>query len=355
MRLFVLLLLAALLVPSAARASSSTNLVISQIFAGGGNSGAPLQNDFVELLNRGSTTIDLSGWTVQYAPATGTSWQVATLTGSVGPGRYYLVQLASAGQVGAALPAPDATGTLSLAATGGKVALVQGTAALTCGATAGTCSAVPSVDDFVGYGSATDYEGGGPAPALDNVNGAMRLGAGCTDTDSSANDFTAVAPLPRNTASTAAGCASPPSPAQSATVDVDIEPLISVTLSRAALSFGQATAGSTPASLSESVTVKSNRSTGYSLSVHRSAFSPSDLPLAVSSSAPAGAQLGLPSGGALTPIPVTPSADLLVGTTSAASPAAGDVWPASVGFSAPLPAVAPGHYTATVTFTVVGR
>ena len=181
------------------------------------------------------------------------------------------------------------------------------------------------------------------------------MGAGCTDTDSSANDFTAVAPLPRNTASTAAGCAGTSAPAQSASVDVDIQPLISVVLSRSALSFGQAATGSTPASISESVTVKSNRTTGYSLSVHRSAFSPSDLPLAVTSSAPAGAQLGLPGGGALTPIPVAPAADLLVGTTSATSPAAGDVWPASVGFSSPLPAVAPGHYTATVTFTVVGR
>jgi len=355
MRLAALLLLVAAFVPSAVHASSSSNLAISQVFAGGGNAGAPLQNDFVELLNRGSTSIDLSGWTVQYAPAAGTNWQATALTGSVGPGRYYLVQLASAATVGAALPTPDAIGTLSLAATGGKVALVDGATALTCGASAGTCSAVSSVADFVGYGSATDYEGGGPAPALDNVNGAMRLGAGCTDTDSSANDFTAVAPLPRNTASTPAGCAGTSAPAESASVDVDIQPLISVVLSRSALSFGQAATGSTPASISESVTVKSNRTTGYSLSVHRSAFLPSDLPLAVTSSAPAGAQLGLPGGGALTPIPVAPAADLLVGTTSAASPAAGDVWPASVGFSSPLPAVAPGHYTATVTFTVVGR
>ena len=100
---FLTLLLAAaislLTVPIASGASP--DLVVSQVYAGGGNSGATFANDFVELFNRSSSSVDLSGWSVQYAPATGTSWQVTTLTGSLAPGHHYLVALASGGANGA--------------------------------------------------------------------------------------------------------------------------------------------------------------------------------------------------------------------------------------------------------------
>ena len=126
---FLVLLIALVAAPAAW--SASPNMVVSQVFAGGGNASAPYTNDFVELFNRGSTAVDLGGWSIQYASGTGTSWQVTPLSGSVQPGGRYLVQLAS-GAVGAALPTPDATGTSNLAVSGGKIALVHAAAALTC-------------------------------------------------------------------------------------------------------------------------------------------------------------------------------------------------------------------------------
>ena len=77
---------------------------------------------------------------------------------------------------------------------------------------------------------------------------------------------------------------------------------------------------------------------------------------ALAASAPSGGQLG-PAlvGGAMAPIPIPPAPDLLVGTTAASSATTGDVWPTNVGFVSPLPNVAPGRYTATVTFTAIGR
>ena len=108
--------------------------------------------------------MSLSGWSLQYATAAGTSWSVTSLAGSIPAGGSCLVHLAS-GANGAAPPAPDATGTTNLAATGGKVAVVRDAAALTCGASAGSCSAVAAVEDLVGYGSASDYEGSGAAAA----------------------------------------------------------------------------------------------------------------------------------------------------------------------------------------------
>jgi hypothetical protein len=325
---------------------ATANVVVSQVFAGGGNAGASYANDFVELLNRGATAVDLSGWTVQYAPASSTSWQTTALAGSIAPGRYYLVQLASTAQVGAPLPAPDATGTTNLASAGGKVALVRDATALTCGAAAGSCSSASFVEDLVGYGSATDYEGAGPAPALSSTTAALRAGGGCTDTNANATDFTAVAPAPRNTASQAASCSGGTTPTASAgaAVDVDVQPVLSLSLERSSLSFGSILSGSTPAPLSERVTVVSNNATGYALTVHRSAFVPADLPLGIAA----------PAGGSLVSIPIAPAPDRQIASSPTPSAPGGDLWPTSVGFTSALPVVGPGHYTATLTFTVIG-
>ena len=191
-RLLVLLTLLVLFVQPAA-ASGTTALVVSQVYGGGGNAGAPYANDYVELFNSGSTPVSVAGWSVQYATAAGTSWSATPLSGTVQPGKYYLVQLAG-GTVGSALPAPDATGTTNLSATSGKIALVRDTADLTCGATAGSCSAAALVEDLIGFGTAGDYEGSGAAPALSSTTAAIRGGSGCSDTDANAADFAAAAP-----------------------------------------------------------------------------------------------------------------------------------------------------------------
>jgi hypothetical protein len=359
-RLAVLALCAALLLVAPGAQGASSDVVVSQVYAGGGNSGASFTNDYVELLNRGSSAVDLSGWTVQYATAAGTTWQATALSGSIQPGRFYLVQLASAGAVGAPLPAPDATGTSNLAASGGKVALVRDTAPLACGATVGSCSALPLVADLVGYGSAADYEGSGGAPSLTNTAAALRNGGGCVDTDVNAADFATGTPAPRNGSSPVASCGTITPPAStavaSASLDLDVAPAVSIALDRASLSFGTAAAGQTPAALPEHVTVLSNDAAGYALTVHRSAFAPADLPLGMTAAAPAGAVVGASlAGGATAPLPIGSAADLVVGSSSARSAAGGDAWSTNIGFTAPVPALAPGHYTATITFTVIGR
>jgi hypothetical protein len=330
------------------------------VFAGGGNSGAAYANDFVELFNRGSSAVEVSGWTLQYASAAGTSWQATALNGSIAPGRRHLVQLASAGAVGAPLPTADSTGTTNLAVSGGKIAVVRDTTPLTCGAAAGSCSAVTTVADLVGYGTAADYEGGGAAPAIANASAATRAGEGCVDTDANAADFASAAPVPRNSSAAVTSCGVTPPPtgsvSQGATVDVDIQAVLSIALERPAVSFANAVTGTTPAPVSERVTVVSTNAAGYSLTVRRTAFAPADLPLGMAGSAPSGGQIGPAlAGGAMAAVPVAPAPDLLVGTTSAASSGAGDLWDTRLGFVSPLPVVPAGRYTATVTFTAIGR
>jgi hypothetical protein len=139
-------------------------------------------------------------------------------------------------------------------------------------------------------------------------------------------------------------------------VDLNLASVLSVSLDRPSLSFGTFAAGDRPAPLPERVTVSSNNGTGYSLVVARTAFAPADLPLALAATAPAGGTLGGSlAGGALVPIPVAPATALTVGTKSAASAAGGDVWATNIGFSSPLPLVATGRYTATVTFSAIPR
>ncbi|MEP6920872.1 MAG: lamin tail domain-containing protein, partial [bacterium] len=104
----------------------STTVVISQAYGGGGNTGSTFRNDFIELFNRGTTPQLLTGWAVQYASATGTTWQVTNLTNvTLQPGQYYLVQEAQGAGGTTSLPTPDAIGTIALAAAAGKVALTN--------------------------------------------------------------------------------------------------------------------------------------------------------------------------------------------------------------------------------------
>jgi hypothetical protein len=106
---------------------ASSPIVISQIYGGGGNSGALYKNDFVQLYNRGTTTVDTSGWSLQYAPATGTGdWTGRQpLGGQIAPGQYYLIALASGGATGAPLPAANVIGSINISQTSGKLALVD--------------------------------------------------------------------------------------------------------------------------------------------------------------------------------------------------------------------------------------
>ena len=111
--LALVLAMALVALPAPSTRAVSTTIVISQVYGGGGNSGAIYTHDFVELLNLGSSPVSLDGWSIQYTDATGTgnfganANQITPLSGSLGPGQYLLVQEASNAAVGSPLPTPD--------------------------------------------------------------------------------------------------------------------------------------------------------------------------------------------------------------------------------------------------------
>ncbi|HEX8946361.1 MAG TPA: lamin tail domain-containing protein, partial [Gemmatimonadaceae bacterium] len=172
---------------------STPSVVISQIYGGGGNSGATLKNDFIELFNPGSQPVSVTGWSVQYASSVGTTWQVTNLSGTIPAGGYYLVQEAQGAGGTTPLPTPDASGTIAMSATAGKVSLVSTTTALT-----GACP-VGFVDQ-VSFGTAASDCGFKTTATLSNTTAAVRGNQGCAFTGDLSVDFAAAAPTPRNSA-----------------------------------------------------------------------------------------------------------------------------------------------------------
>ena len=194
----------------------STGVVVSQVYGGGGNTGATYTHDFIELFNRGTSAVSVAGWSVQYTSATGTgnfgasATQITELPAvSLAPGQYLLIQEAQGAGGTTPLPSPDVTDAtpIAMSATGGKVALVNTTTPLGCNGSSTPCSpaALATIVDLVGWDGA-NFSEGSPAPATTNTTAVLRAANGCVETDNNAADFSAGTPLPRNTASALSPC-----------------------------------------------------------------------------------------------------------------------------------------------------
>ena len=183
----------------------STSVVISQVYGGAGCGTvgcSTYKNDYIELFNRGASPQSLNGWSVQYAAAAGTTWQVTALTNvTLQPGQYYLVGESFGANGVNNLPTPDVTGTIAMSATAAKVALVNSTVALT-----GSCPSGANIIDFVGYGATATCFETAVAPAPSTTTADVRAGNGCTETDNNSTDFTATTPNPRTTATATNSC-----------------------------------------------------------------------------------------------------------------------------------------------------
>lgn len=201
--IFCVICLFGLMAEMTAAQSPQPTVVISQIYGGGGNRGATYTHDFIELFNRGNEPISLDGWSIQYASANGSNWQKTELTGTIQPGRYYLIQQAQGSRGTTALPAPNAIGSIFMSASSGKVALLETTEGLLRGT---ACPSGVALVDLVGFGRTNCYAGEGAAPVLNSQTAGLRMADGCTSTGNNGDDFTAGDPLPRNSASRGSFC-----------------------------------------------------------------------------------------------------------------------------------------------------
>ena len=184
---------------------SQTNLVISQVYGGGGNSGATYKNDFMELFNPTQNAITITNWSLQYnsATSTTTTWIKTKLpTVTILPGQYYLIQQAAGAGGTTPLPTPDVVGSTNMSSSAGKVVLVSDTNNITA-----SCPTGSNIIDFVGFGpTANCFEGTAATAILSNTTAAIRNNKGCTDNNNNAADFTIAAPTPRNSATPVSIC-----------------------------------------------------------------------------------------------------------------------------------------------------
>lgn len=176
--------------------TANAQVVISQVYGGGGNAGTTYKSDFVELFNRGSTPEDLTDYVLQYATAAGNfgTHKAYLPNDIIQPGAYYLVQLATGANGTVDLDAdfiPTGTQAFNMSATDFKIALTSNDVTV-------TSPTDSNVIDFVGVGSANMYEGTAAMPALTKDKAAFRNGDGCEDTDDNSEDFTTGVPSPRN-------------------------------------------------------------------------------------------------------------------------------------------------------------
>lgn len=171
------------------------SIVISQFQTGGGTA----EDEFIELHNTGSASVDLNGYRLVYRSATGTNdvgpfatWSSSTV---ILPGQYYLVASTSYdGAAPADITYNPSTCSCSMGSAGGGLALRP------------SLNGTPV--DSVGWGTATNAFIESAVTSAPPVNDSRsRLNNGCQDTNNNSNDFAATSPsVPRNLSSPAFAC-----------------------------------------------------------------------------------------------------------------------------------------------------
>ncbi|WP_265429734.1 lamin tail domain-containing protein [Chryseobacterium sp. YIM B08800] len=191
-------------------AFSNAQIVINEIYTGGGLLGAAITNDFIELKNIGASNASLNGATIQYASASGAFTQYNNLPNiTLSPGQTYLIQHGSDGLGGLInLLNPNLIVSVLLNLDGSPnvgvgigLALTSGKVALASNATQVTGPTASNVLDFVGYGLVNQYEGTGAAPSPTILNSISRT---IGDTNNNNVDFTISLPTPQSTTGTLA-------------------------------------------------------------------------------------------------------------------------------------------------------
>lgn len=163
----------------------ANHLVISQVQTSGDGSN-PSDDEFVEIYNPTGASVPLSGLSIQYKSATGSTYTPFALPSLSIPSHGWFLVARSAYN---GSPAADAVnGSIQMAAAGGNIFLVNGTGALS----SSPCSASPSIIDKLGYGTGNCAETAAPSVPGAN-NSLLRKPGGAAgsgvDTNNNVSDF----------------------------------------------------------------------------------------------------------------------------------------------------------------------
>lgn len=190
----------------------NAQIVINEIYTAGGLLNALFRTDFIELKNIGSSTATLNGATIQYGAFDSQFTQYHNLPNiTLAPGQTYLIQQGSEGSAGNDLLGVNLTvdvvlnldGSGPIAGVGLQLGLASGKVALATNNVRVTGPGASNVIDFVGYGSANQYEGFGAAPSPVLILSISRNANG-SDTNNNNIDFTIGLPTPQGSGQTLA-------------------------------------------------------------------------------------------------------------------------------------------------------
>ena len=165
--------------PTASAAPDGSNVVINEVYGGGGNKGAVFNTDFVELYNPTDQPIDVTGWTIEQRATNNNLGNTHTLTGVVPAKSTFLITSTPGSNGDAITDADDTTAKFGFGAKGAIAVLLD---------------ADSNEVDLVGWGGASRAEGA-PASGTANETSIQRANLGA-DTDNNAADFVVAAPTP---------------------------------------------------------------------------------------------------------------------------------------------------------------
>lgn len=129
-------------------------VLITQLYGGGGNTGATYKSDFIELYNTTNTDINIGGYSLYYSAATSSATNLKydiPLNSIIKANSYFLIK---GGDGTGTQPAWnitfDATCTLNMSGSAGKVILLKSN-------TAFTLSTPPTIDEIINHVDFIDY------------------------------------------------------------------------------------------------------------------------------------------------------------------------------------------------------
>lgn len=193
-----------LLLVSLFTSAGYSQVVISNYYVAGGNSGAAYKQKFVELHNTSDNDIDLNGYII-WKRGTGSgnfSNEFAFSTSTIIPaGGYYLVASPKGTNGADNLPVvPDATastGKLTMSASNGSIAITKSGISFT-DCTTDCYVKNAQLVDLVGYGSSSVAYDGAKGSAGSTSNSMQRRLKGNLTTNNNSNDFVSNTVAPKN-------------------------------------------------------------------------------------------------------------------------------------------------------------
>ncbi|SIQ65323.1 hypothetical protein SAMN05421802_1231, partial [Corynebacterium afermentans] len=165
--------------PTASAATDGSNVVINEVYGGGGNKGAAFDKDFVELYNPTDQPIDVTGWTIEQRSTGDNVGNTHTLSGVVPAKSTFLITSTPGSNGDAITDADDTTAKFNFSGKGAIAVLLD---------------ADNNEVDLVGWGDASRAEGA-PANGTANATSIQRVTLGI-DTDNNAADFVVATPTP---------------------------------------------------------------------------------------------------------------------------------------------------------------